>query len=132
MRRAEKVARVADFIPPQGVELGDESGPIAVVGWGSTYGPIWRAVQEARAEGVNAAHIHLRWLNPLPANLGDLLRAYDRILLPEMNMGQCASLLRDKLEIKIDSLTKVSGQPFKIAEILEAIRGGRPFADAAE
>ncbi|MGE0407959.1 MAG: 2-oxoacid:acceptor oxidoreductase subunit alpha [Amphiplicatus sp.] len=128
--RAAKVARVARFIEPQEVEQGPERGPLAVVGWGSTHGVIWRAVDQARAKGLDVAQIHLRWLNPFPDNLGELLKGYERILLPEMNMGQCATLLRDKLEIEIVSLPKVSGQPFKIAEIVEAIRAHYPAAAA--
>lgn len=130
--RFAKVASVAKFIPEQTVEQGPEKGALAVVGWGSTYGPIWRAVEAARKEGIDVAQIHLRWLNPFPSNLGDLLRGYDRILVPEMNMGQLATVLRDRLEIPVESLTKVSGQPFKIAEILESIRAHARVAKAAE
>jgi len=119
--RQRKVDSVADFIPDQKVEQGGNSGSLAVVGWGSTHGAIWRAVNQAREEGQNVSQIHLRYLNPLPKNLGQLLAGFDRILLPEMNMGQCATLLRDKLEVDVVPLTKVSGQPFKISEILEAI-----------
>jgi len=124
--RAKKVASVADFIPDQDVEQGPQSGALAVVGWGSTHGAIWRAVNQANEQGMNVAQIHLRWMNPLPKNLGALLAGYDRILLPEMNMGQCATLLRDRLGIEVVQLNKVSGQPFKIAEVLDAIRENYP------
>ncbi|HPE30527.1 MAG TPA: 2-oxoacid:acceptor oxidoreductase subunit alpha [Parvularculaceae bacterium] len=131
--RAEKVASVADFIPPQQVEQGPSKGPLAVVGWGSTHGVIWRAVDQARSQGLDVAQIHLRWLSPLPKNLGELLSGYDAILLPEMNMGQCATLLRDKLGLAVVSMPQVSGQPFKIADIIEAIRANYPgAAQAAE
>ncbi len=120
--RQQKVDNVARFIPPQAVEQGGESGPLVVVGWGSTHGVIWRAVEQARAAGIDVAQIHLRYLNPLPENLAELLRGYERILLPEMNMGQCATLLRDKLEVDVIPLNKVSGQPFKIGEIVDAIK----------
>ncbi len=131
--RFAKIDTIADFIPDQTVEQGDENGPLVVVGWGSTHGAIWRAVNQAREEGLNVAQIHLRYMNPLPKNLGKLLAGYDRILLPEMNMGQCATLLRDKLEVDVIPLTKVSGQPFKISEILEQIRANIPGAiQAAE
>ncbi len=131
--RAKKVASVASFIAPQEVEQGAEKGPLVVVGWGSTHGVIWRAVEAARKEGLDAAQVHLRWLNPLPSNLLELLSSYERILLPEMNMGQCATLLRDKLEVDVIPLTKVSGQPFKISEIVDAIRTNYPrTAQAAE
>lgn len=124
--RAAKVASVAEFIPDQHVEQGPENGPLAVVGWGSTHGAIWRAVTVAREQGHDVAQIHLRWLNPLPKNLGELLAGYDRVLLPEMNMGQCATLLRDKLGLKVIQLDKVSGQPFKVAELVEAITENMP------
>jgi len=130
--RFAKVASVAKFIPRQTVEQGPPSGPLAIVGWGSTKGPIWRAVAAARQEGIDVAQIHLRWLNPFPDNLGDLLRGYARVLVPEMNMGQLATVLRDRFELRVESLTKVSGQPFKIAEILEAIRAQALVAKAAE
>ncbi|MEL6359890.1 MAG: 2-oxoacid:acceptor oxidoreductase subunit alpha [Pseudomonadota bacterium] len=130
--REEKVGAVGKFIPPQEIAQGDPSGPLVVVGWGSTHGVIWRAVERARAEGISVAQVHLRWLNPLPENLGALLAKFDRILLPEMNMGQCATLLRDKLEVQVESLPKVSGQPFKIAEIVDAIRANYQVATAAE
>lgn len=130
--RFAKVASIAKFIPAQTIEQGPPSGPLAVVGWGSTHGPIWRAVEAARKDGINVAQIHIRWLNPFPENLGDLLRGYDRVLVPEMNMGQLATVLRDRLEVAVESLTKVTGQPFKISEILEAIRAHARVAKAAE
>ena len=131
--RAAKVATVADFIPDAAPEIGAPRGALAVVGWGSTYGPIWRAVTTARAKGGDVAHIHLRHLNPFPKNLGALLAGYDRILVPEMNTGQLATLLRDRLGAEIAQLNKVSGQPFKVSEILDAIEADAgPAAAAAE
>ncbi|MAW79428.1 MAG: 2-oxoglutarate ferredoxin oxidoreductase subunit alpha [Parvularcula sp.] len=129
--RAKKVASVADFIADQTVEQGPEKGPLVVVGWGSTHGAIWRAVNQANEQGMEVAQVHLRWLNPLPKNLKALLSNYDRILLPEMNFGQCATLLRDRLELDVVQLNKVSGQPFKIAEVLDAIRENYPGAKQA-
>lgn len=131
--RANKVASVARFIPEQTIEQGPAKGPMIVVGWGSTHGVIWRAVEAANKEGLQVAQTHLRWLSPLPSNLLELLSGYERVLLPEMNMGQCATLLRDRLEIDVIPLTKVSGQPFKIAEIVAAIHKHYPrTAQAAE
>lgn len=129
--RAKKVASVAEFIPDQAVEQGPDKGPLVVVGWGSTHGAIWRAVNQANEQGMEVAQVHLRWLNPLPKNLKALLSNYDRILLPEMNFGQCATLLRDKLELDVVQLNKVSGQPFKIVEVLDAIRENYPGAKQA-
>ena len=120
--RFEKIARIAEDIPLQTVEEGTEGGALAVVGWGSTYGPISRAVEWMRAEGYDVSHIHLRHIWPLPRNLGDLLRSYDRVLVPEMNMGQLSTVLRAEYLVPAESLSKVAGQPFKISEIMDAIR----------
>ena len=120
--RAAKIARVAGDIPPQTVEDGGERGQLAVVGWGSTYGPISRAVLNARTDGHDVAHIHLRHIWPLPPNLGDLLAGFGRVLVAEMNTGQLATLLRSEYLLAVRKLNKVSGQPFRIEEIEAAIR----------
>ena len=108
-------------VAPQTVELGHDSGKLAVVGWGSTYGPIHQAVLRARKRGMDVSHIHVRHIWPLPANLGDLLRGFDKVLVPEMNTGQFKTVLRDQFLIDAQPLTKVSGQPFQIAELEAAI-----------
>jgi len=120
--RAAKIAGIANYIPRQTTELGPERGPLAVVGWGSTYGPIYQGVRRARQEGHDVAHIHLRYLSPFPRNLGDLLRQYEQILVPEMNSGQLVTLLRSEYLIPGEPMAKVKGQPLKIAEIHAAIR----------
>lgn len=119
--RADKVAAVAKFIPKQQVEIGPDQGTIAVVGWGSTYGAIYQAVRAIPAQ-ERVAHIHVRHLSPFPENLGELLRGFDRILVPEMNMGQLATLLRDKLGVETIQFNKVTGQPFLIGELVAKIR----------
>jgi 2-oxoglutarate ferredoxin oxidoreductase subunit alpha len=119
--RAAKLERIADDIPPQTVELGREGGRLAVVGWGSTYGPISRAVSLLLERGHDVSHIHLRHLCPMPRNLGDLLRRYERILVPEMNNGQLVRLLRAQYLVPAEGFNKVSGQPFKIEEIEKAV-----------
>ncbi|HEY5722592.1 MAG TPA: 2-oxoacid:acceptor oxidoreductase subunit alpha [Allosphingosinicella sp.] len=119
--RANKILGVADSIPEQEVCLGGEGGKLAVLGWGSTFGPIHQAVRRARARGLDVSHVHLRHIWPLPKNLGDLLRSYDRIIVPEMNKGQLKTLIRDQYLVDARPVTKVSGQPFKIAEIEAAI-----------
>jgi 2-oxoglutarate ferredoxin oxidoreductase subunit alpha len=121
--RFEKVARIADDIPAQAVTLGTERGKLAVVGWGSTYGPIRSAVARARAAGHDVSHIHIRHLNPFPRNLGDLLRGFERVLVPEMNQGQLVTLLRSTWLIPAEGLSKVTGKPFMVAELEAAIRG---------
>ncbi len=125
--RAEKVARVAFDIPKSVVD-GDPDG-VLVVGWGSTYGAITSAIRHARADGVRVGHLHLRYLNPLPNDLGEILDRYDNVLVPEMNLGQLAMILRAKFLRDLTQLNKVQGQPFKELEVLDAIRtlstGGR-------
>ncbi|MEO0062885.1 MAG: hypothetical protein RLZZ08_1445 [Pseudomonadota bacterium] len=108
-------------VAPQDVTLGDATGTLAVVGWGSTFGPIHQAVRRARKRGLSVSHIHVRNIWPLPANLGELLAGFDHVLMPEMNTGQFKTVLRDQLLIDAQSLTKTSGQPFAIAEIDAAI-----------
>ena len=117
--RRDKVLGVE--VPAQQVEVGGSSGKLAVVGWGSTYGPIHQAVLRARAKGHDVSHIHIRHIWPMPANLGELLRGFDKVLVPEMNTGQFKTVLRDQFLIDAQPLTKVSGQPFQIAELEAAI-----------
>jgi 2-oxoglutarate ferredoxin oxidoreductase subunit alpha len=128
--RAEKVERVADFIPPQTVEIGPDRGRIAVVGWGSTYGAIYQAVRRVQRREPAVSHIHLRHIVPFPKNLGDLLARFDHVVVPEMNSGQLATVLRDKLGIEVRQFNKVSGQPFQIRELVaflnNTLAGERP------
>ncbi len=119
--RQNKVAGIADHIPEQDVTLGETSGKLAIVGWGSTFGPIHQAVRRMRAKGHDVHHIHIRHIWPLPRNLGDLLKSYEKILVPEMNTGQLKTVLRDQYLVDAKPLNKVSGQPFRIAEIEAAI-----------
>src|SRR5437870_3112841 len=118
--RAAKIAGIANDIPPQRAALGADHGAVAVVGWGSTYGAIQQAVREAREDGIDVSHIHLRYLNPFPSNLGDLLKRFDRVLVPEMNTGQLVQLLRAAYLVPAEGLNKVEGKPFKVAEIAQA------------
>jgi len=120
--RAAKIDGIADDIPLQTVEDGTEGGALAVVGWGSTYGPISRAVSNLRATGADVSHIHLRHIWPLARNLGALLAKYDRVLVPEMNHGQLVTLLRAEFLVPAVGLNQISGKPFKISTIEAAIR----------
>jgi len=110
-------------VPDQAIEIGNPGGKLAVVGWGSTFGPIHQAVKRARRKGLDVSHIHLRHIWPMAANLGDLLKGYEKILVPEMNTGQLKTVLRDQYLVDAKPLNKVSGQPFRIAEIEAAIEG---------
>ena len=130
--RKAKIDNIA--VPDQQVELGETSGTLAIVGWGSTFGPIHQAVRRARKRGLDVHHIHIRHIWPMPQNLGPLLKGYEHILVPEMNTGQLKTVLRDQFLVDAKPLNKVSGQPFKIAEIEAAIdaalagRGGGTVA----
>ena len=119
--RRDKVQAVADSIPDQTVSQGQAGGKLAVVGWGSTFGPIHQAVRRARNKGLDVSHIHIRHIWPLPKNLGDLLKSFEKVLVPEMNTGQLKTVLRDQYLVDARPLNKVSGQPFRIAEIEAAI-----------
>jgi 2-oxoglutarate ferredoxin oxidoreductase subunit alpha len=119
--RSAKVMGVANSIPDQDICLGREGAKLAVVGWGSTFGPIHQAVRRALGEGKDVAHLHIRHIWPMPKNLGALLKGFDKIIVPEMNMGQLKTLLRDQFLVDAQPLTKVSGHPFRIAEIEAAI-----------
>lgn len=118
--RAAKVAAIAADIPPVRIE-GDADAELVVVGWGSTYGSIAQALDFARSEGKKVAHVHLRHLNPFPSDLGRVLTRYRRILVPEMNLGQLAKLLRERLLVDVVELHKVQGKPFKVSEIQEKL-----------
>ncbi|MGD0900104.1 MAG: 2-oxoacid:acceptor oxidoreductase subunit alpha [Thermoguttaceae bacterium] len=118
--RAQKIEGIARDIPPAEA-VGPAKGDLVVVGWGSTYGAIAAAVDEARQAGHRVAHLHLRYLNPFPANLGAVLAKYRRVLVPENNMGQLRSMLRDRFLVDAVGFSKVEGRPFRVREIQEKI-----------
>jgi 2-oxoglutarate ferredoxin oxidoreductase subunit alpha len=118
--RAAKVAGIAGELPPSSVS-GPADADLLVVGWGSTYGAIAQAVERAERMGRSVAHLHLRHLNPFPADLGDVLRRYRRILVPELNLGQLAKLLRERYLLPVVELHKVQGRPFTATEICDRI-----------
>ncbi len=114
--RAAKVEAVAQEIPDV-VPAGDPAGDLLIVGWGSTYGPITAAMKAQRAKGRKIGHVHLRFLNPLPKNLGEVLKRYKKILVPEMNMGQLVMVLRAKYLVDAQGYDKIQGKPFRTSEI---------------
>ena len=120
--RAAKIDGIAKDIPAQEVAMGEEKGKLAVVGWGSTFGAINQAVSRCVSDGLNVAHIHLRHIHPFPKNLGDLLSGFDRVMVPEMNNGQLVHVLRDKYLVDADSITQITGQPFKVSTLEREIR----------
>ncbi|MDB5282478.1 MAG: 2-oxoacid:acceptor oxidoreductase subunit alpha [Bacteroidota bacterium] len=119
--RAEKVNKIADFIPFAKPDSGKDKGKLCVLGWGSTHGAIKTAVLELLEEGYDIAHVHLRHVNPFPKNLGELLNNYDRILIPEMNCGQLLQLIKAKYLIPAEGLNKVQGMPFTTEEVKNKI-----------
>lgn len=120
--RAAKVEKIADHVPAQTIDNGPSKGKLLILGWGSTYGPIKAAVRDALAEGYEVSHAQLRYLNPFPKNLGEILYAFDKVLIPEMNTGQLLSLIRAKYLVPAEGLNKIKGVPFTTTEILEKIR----------
>ena len=120
--RNKKVEAVSDIVPDV-VPFGDDSGDILVIGWGSTYGAIRTAVERLRDEGKSVSHIQLRYINPLPKNLGDVLLKYKKIIVPELNMGQLNSILRSKFLINSIGLNKIKGKPLTVEEVYNKIIG---------
>lgn len=119
--RAAKIEKIADDMPPIKPDTGEETGELVVLGWGSTAGAIKTAVRELRAEGKDVAHVHLRYINPFPKNLGELLKGYKHILIPEMNNGQLVNLIRAKYLLPAEGFSKIQGLPFTMAELKNKI-----------
>ena len=120
--RAAKIAGIASDVPEQKIEVGEDSGRLLVLGWGSTYGALREAVQRCRSRGLSVSHAHVHYMNPLPRNLGELLKRFERVLIPELNLGQLCKLIRSQYLVPAESYSKVEGLPFKIDEVEEKIR----------
>lgn len=118
--RAQKVANAAKLLPPQSVE-GPASGDLLVLSWGGTYGACLTAVQQAQSAGLSVAHAHLRYLNPFPSNLGEILARYKKVLIPELNMGQLRMLVRSRYLVDAIGFNKIKGKPFAVTELVEKI-----------
>jgi len=114
--RYRKLAKITQDIPPTKIH-GPERGKLLVIGWGSTYGSITAAVGEAQQQGKSVSHVHLRHLNPLPADLGEIMSRFEKILVPEMNMGQLLRVLRADYLVDAVGLNKIQGRPFKVSEV---------------
>jgi len=119
--RARKVENIARDIPLQEVH-GPQAGELLVLSWGGTYGACVTAVEQCQAEGLSVSHAHLRYLNPFPANLREVLENFDKVLIPEWNMGQLKLLVRAKYLIDAQGLNKIKGKPFNVEEVVQAIR----------
>ena len=118
--RQRKIDEIASRIPAQEV-FGPEQGDILVISWGGTYGACHTAVKRCQTRGLSVAHAHLRYLNPFPANLGELLNSYKTVVVPELNMGQLRMLLRAKYLVDCIGINKIKGKPFTVSELVEQI-----------
>ena len=118
--RKQKVEGIANSLPPLEIN-GPNSGELLVLGWGGTKGSITAAVEQVRKDGLDVSQVHLRHLNPFPNDLGDVLKSFKKVLLPELSDGHLALLLRAKYLVDIQMLNKIEGQPFKIIELTDAI-----------
>ena len=116
--RRDKIAGIAKDIPDQEV-FGPESGDLLIVGWGSTYGALRSAAERLQAEGKSVSHAHVRYLFPFPANLGDVLRRFRTVLVPELNLGQLSFVIRGTYLVDAQSYGRVRGKPFRISEIVD-------------
>jgi 2-oxoglutarate ferredoxin oxidoreductase subunit alpha len=115
--RARKVAGIVREIPPTEV-FGTDAGDLLVIGWGGTYGALRESVKQLRRQGHSVGHVHLRYLNPLPADLGDVLRRFRRVVVPEINLGQLVKILRADYLVDAIGFNQVQGRPFKVSEIV--------------
>ncbi|PPR11789.1 MAG: 2-oxoglutarate oxidoreductase subunit KorA [Alphaproteobacteria bacterium MarineAlpha11_Bin1] len=120
--RAAKIDGIADDIPEQEISIGETGGKLAVVGWGSTFGAINQAVGRCVTDGLSVSHIHLRHIHPFPKNVGELLSGFEQVMVPEMNNGQLVHVLRDKYLVDAESITQITGQPFKVSTLEREIR----------
>ncbi|MFT3748970.1 MAG: 2-oxoacid:acceptor oxidoreductase subunit alpha [Agriterribacter sp.] len=120
--REEKVEKIAEYIPQQHLDSGPEKGKILVIGWGSTYGVIKSTVAELQAQGHQVSHAHLRYIRPFPKNLGEMIKNFDQVLIPEINNGQLIKIIRDKYLVDAKGYNKIMGVPITKSELLEVIK----------
>jgi len=120
--RQDKVDKIADYIPAQKIDLGADKGKLLVLGWGSTYGAIRSAVLELLGEDQPVAHAHLRYLRPFPKNLGDIIKNYEMVLIPEINNGQLIKIIRDQYLVDAKGYNKIMGVPITKTELVAKMR----------
>ncbi|MDP3981821.1 MAG: 2-oxoacid:acceptor oxidoreductase subunit alpha [Chlamydiota bacterium] len=120
--REDKIKRIVQDIPDLTID-GPESGKLLIIGWGGTYGTIYQSLRDLKKTGISVSHVHLDYINPFPKNLGDIIARFDKVLVPELNMGQLLVLLRNNYpHINATGLHKVQGQPFKVVEIVNKVQ----------
>ena len=120
--RQAKVDKIADYIPSQKIDTGDDSGDVLLLSWGSTYGAVKTATKQLRDEGLSVSHAHVKYLNPLPKNLGDLINKFTKVIMPEMNNGQFIKIIREKFLVDAKGLNKIKGLPFATEEIVNKVK----------
>jgi len=120
--RQEKIDKIAEDIPEQEIDNGPEKGKVLVIGWGSTYGAIKSAVVDILAEGHLVSHVHLRYIRPFPKNLGDLIKNFEHVLIPELNNGQLIKIIRDQYFVDAKGYNKIMGVPFTKHELIDEIK----------
>ena len=120
LQRQEKVDIISNFIPPAEI-FGKASGELLVISWGGVYGSVKSAVKKSQEEGISVSHVHLKYLNPFPKNLGDILLKFNKILIPELNMGQLRFIIRAKYLVDAIGLNKIAGKPFSSQEVFNKI-----------
>ncbi len=119
--RQAKVDKVADYIPAQTIDSGAEKGKVLVLGWGSTYGAIKSACQELHEDGVSVSHAHIRYVRPFPKNLGEIIKNFDKVLIPEINNGQLVKIIRDHYNVDAIAFNKMMGIPITKSEIIDEV-----------
>lgn len=119
--RQAKVDKVADYIPAQTIDSGEEKGKVLIIGWGSTYGAIKSACQELHAAGVSVSHAHIRYVRPFPKNLGEIIKNFDKVLIPEINNGQLVKIIRDQYNVDAIAFNKMMGIPITKSEIIDEV-----------
>ena len=120
--RQAKVDKIADYIPLQKLDSGAEKGKVLVIGWGSTYGAIKSAVLELQAQGKSISHAHLRYIRPFPKNLGEMIKNFETIVIPEINNGQLVKIIRDQYLVDAKAYNKIMGVPITKTELVEEIK----------
>ena len=120
--REEKVDKIADDIREQRLDSGAEKGKLLVLGWGSTYGVIKSAVAELQSQGHEVSHAHIRYVRPFPRNLGDIIKNFEQVLIPEINNGQLIKIIRDKYLVDAKAYNKIMGIPITKGELTEAMK----------
>jgi 2-oxoglutarate ferredoxin oxidoreductase subunit alpha len=120
--RAKKIDKIADYIPKQEIDNGSDSGKVLILSWGSTYGAVKTAIEDLLKDNYDVGHTHLRYLNPMPRNLGEVLTKFDKVLVPEMNDGQLIHIIQSKYNRRCIPLNKIQGIPFTSAEIVESVK----------